>query len=85
MLEGLEQSAARDRLVSAGHQATADGACLQNNITYLKAANWEETERGLTTLVQADSSRPIVLEVFTDSNEDRFALKNYYRQLLDER
>ena len=85
MLEGLEQSAARDRLVSAGHQATAEGACLQNNITYLKAANWEETERGLTTLVQADSSRPIVLEVFTDSNEDRLALKNYYRQLLDER
>lgn len=81
MLEGLEQSAARDRFVSAEHHAMAEGICRQNNVTYLRAAGWEETAQGLETLIQADSSRPVVLEVFTDSNQDCRALKDYYRQL----
>ena len=78
MLRGLEQSPARDRLVAAGHAASAEGICRQNSVTYLKATNIEEMQQAVDTLLYIDSPHPILVEVMTDAAEDKRVFKDYY-------
>jgi len=80
-LGGLSASSSLDRLVAAGHTASAQGVCAQNDIGYMKAACMEEMRIGVVTLLTSSSSRPMVLEVFTDALEDRKAMEAYYRGL----
>ena len=79
MLPGLEQSPARDRLVAAAHVTSAEGACLQNSIVYLKAETMQQMQQGIDTLIQMESDRPVLLEVLTSAEEDERAFKDYYR------
>jgi 2-succinyl-5-enolpyruvyl-6-hydroxy-3-cyclohexene-1-carboxylate synthase len=81
MLPGLERSAARDRMVAAAHQTTAEGICQQNSVGYRKATNGEEMRQGISWLLQTESSRPLLLEVFTDATEDERVMRDYYRSL----
>ena len=81
MLKGLDQSPARDQYVAAEHQTSAEGICLQNHVTYLKATNMEEMQQGIDTLLDIKSDRPVLLEVFTDAAEDERVFKDYYKQL----
>ena len=81
LLRGLEQSPARDQFVAAGHHTSAEGICLQNSVTYLKANNIEEMRQGIDTLMQMESDRPVLLEVFTDAAEDERVFKDYYHSL----
>ncbi len=78
-LPGLEQSPARDRLVSACHQTSAEGICRQNAIGYLAARNADELERGLERLLAQGSDRPVLLEVFTSAEADASAFATYYK------
>jgi 2-succinyl-5-enolpyruvyl-6-hydroxy-3-cyclohexene-1-carboxylate synthase len=81
MLKGLEQSPARDKLVAAAHHTTAEGICHQNNIVYLRATKTEEMQQGIDTLLNMESNRPVLLEVFTDAAEDERVLKDYYANM----
>ncbi len=81
LLKGLEQSAARDALVSAQHHTTAIGICQQNDIVYLSARNMDELQPNINRLLTEPSERPILLEVLTDPIEDERVFKEYYRQL----
>ena len=81
MLKGLEQSAARDRLVAASHHATAEGICRQNDIIYLSVHNMGDLHNGIDALLWQESSRPVLLEVFTDAAVDGRVLRDYYRSL----
>lgn len=81
MLKGLEQSPARDPFVAAAHHTTAEGICRQNGVVYLTAGNMDEMQQGVDTLLNMDSQRPVLLEVFTDASEDERVFKDYYRSL----
>ena len=81
MLHGLEQSPARDKFVAAEHHASAEGICMQNHVTYLKATNMEEMQQGIDTLLNIETDRPVLLEVFTDPAEDERVFKDYYKTL----
>ena len=81
MLPGLEQSPARDQFIAAEHHTSAEGICQQNNVKYLKATNMEELQQGIATLLNIESSRPVLLEVFTDPTEDELVFRDYYRFL----
>lgn len=81
MLPGLEQSPARDSFVAAEHHASAEGICMQNAICYLKATNIEEMQQGIDTLLNTDSQRPVLLEVFTRPADDQSALQAYYQSV----
>ena len=81
MLPGLEQSPARDKFVAAEHHTSAEGICMQNQVTYLKATNQEEMQQGIDTLLYIESDRPVLLEVFTDAAEDERVYKDYYQTL----
>ncbi|MBQ9678746.1 MAG: 2-succinyl-5-enolpyruvyl-6-hydroxy-3-cyclohexene-1-carboxylic-acid synthase [Prevotella sp.] len=81
MLHGLEQSPARDKFVAAEHHTSAKGICEQNDIVYLRAENMAEMQEGVDRLLQEQSDRPVLLEVFTDAAEDERVFKEYYAQL----
>lgn len=60
--EGLKNSAARERLVMAKHQTSAEGICAQNHVEYLSAVNQDTLEGGIAWLF-ANTNRPKLLEV----------------------
>lgn len=78
-LPGLSDSPAADDLVMASHENTAQGICTQNDIGYLSAKNMDEMQIGVVTLLTHESERPMLLEVFTDSNDDVKALEKYFK------
>ena len=78
-LPGLSDSPAADDLVMASHENTAQGICTQNDIGYLSAKSMEEMQIGVVTLLTRESERPMLLEVFTDSNDDVKALEKYFK------
>lgn len=78
-LPGLSDSPAADDLVMASHENTAQGICTQNDIGYLSAKNMDEMQIGIVTLLTHESERPMLLEVFTDSNDDVKALEKYFK------
>lgn len=77
-LPGLSESAATEQLVVAAHRTTAEGICAQNNVRYLSAHNMEEMEEGIEELMDTDSMVPVLLEVFTDAQEDNRVYKDYF-------
>ena len=78
-LPGLSDSPAADDLVMASHENTAQGICTQNDIGYLSAKNMDEMQIGVVTLLTRESERPMLLEVFTDSNDDVKTLEKYFK------
>ena len=85
MLSGLEQSPARDRFVAAGHHTSAKGICEQNDIVYLRAEDMTEMQEGVERLLQEQSDRPMLLEVFTDAAVDEQVFRDYYAQIRKNR
>ncbi|MBP5338167.1 MAG: 2-succinyl-5-enolpyruvyl-6-hydroxy-3-cyclohexene-1-carboxylic-acid synthase [Prevotella sp.] len=83
LLPGLEQSPARDRLVSACHQTSAEGICRQNGIGYLAARNADELEQGLDWLLSPGGDRPTLLEVFTSAQADTNTYADYYKWICN--
>ena len=80
MLPGLEQSPARDAFVAAAHQTSAEGICQQNDVVYLSASDMPQLRAGIDTLLNIESTRPVLLEVFTDAAADEQVYREY---LLD--
>jgi 2-succinyl-5-enolpyruvyl-6-hydroxy-3-cyclohexene-1-carboxylate synthase len=76
-LKGLGQSAARDGLVAAAHHTEARGICIQNDVGYLAAKDMQEMRMGIVRLLTEEVNRPMLLEVFTDVQEDERAMKTY--------
>ena len=83
MLPGLEQSPARDKFVAAEHHTSAKGICEQNDIVYLRAEDMAQMQDGVDRLLQEQSDRPMLLEVFTDAAEDERVYRDYYVKLKD--
>ena len=81
LLKGLEESPARDKFVSAEHHASAEGICRQNDVVYLSAADMPQMRSAIDTLLYIESDRPVLLEVFTDADDDERVLKDYYQSI----
>ena len=79
MLSGLEQSPARDQMVAAAHHTSAEGVCSQNHIVYLRADGPHQLTQAVDALLNIESDRPVLLEVFTDPSADERTLRDYYK------
>ena len=77
-LKGLGNSPAAGKLVAAEHKTTAQGICLENDIVYLSARNEDEMEVGFQQLISTEVERPVLLEVFTNPEEDQQVLDEYF-------
>ena len=78
MLPGLEQSPARDAFVAAEHHTSAEGICQANDIVYLSASDMPQLRAGIDTLLNIESTRPVLLEVFTDPDSDASVFRDFY-------
>ena len=67
--------------VAAQHETTAQGICTQNDIGYISAKDMGEMQIGIVTLLTRETNRPMLLEVFTDVDEDMKAYSMYFSQL----
>ena len=81
--EGLKGSPVRDTCVMASHNTSAEGICKQCNVKYISARNEDEYCKALEELTMSKSDRPILLEVFTDSEKDMEAVNNYYKHIKE--
>lgn len=72
--DGLRQSQARERLIMACHQTSAKGICESYGIDYRSVYAENTLTEGLDFLMQTDAEGPLLLEVFTQMDEDQEAL-----------
>ena len=72
--DGLRQSQARERLIMACHQTSAKGICESYGIDYRSVYAEDTLTEGLDFLMQTDAEGPLLLEVFTQMDEDQEAL-----------
>lgn len=79
--DGLKQSPARS-MVMGVHATTAEGICRENDIMYYHAHNEEELYNLLGALVSPMTERPMLLEVFTNAEDDMRAYQEYFNTLL---
>lgn len=80
-LKGLDKSPVATSFVAAQHETTAQGICTQNDIGYISAKDMGEMQIGIVTLLTRETNRPMLLEVFTDVDEDMKAYSMYFSQL----
>ncbi len=80
-LKGLEASPAREGIISAHHNLTAEGICQQFAISYKQINDDSELKKGIDWLMTAESNRPVVLEVITKAEEDERVYKKYYKAI----
>lgn len=72
-LSGLNVSDKTMSFIEGRHKANARGICEQNDIGYIAAQNSDELRVGLVHFLTEQTSRPMVLEVFTSPDDDRDA------------
>ena len=78
--DGLHNSPAREKLVRADHHTTAQGLCTQNDIGYFQAHSIEDMQMGVIQLLTRKTNRPMLLEVFTDSETDTKVYEDYFKR-----
>lgn len=81
-LPGLELHDNARRFVTATHQTSARAWAEDRGFEYLSAHNADELDKAAEHFTQPSvTSRPMLLEVFTDKTSDVELLKNYYHNL----
>ncbi|MFA6728450.1 MAG: 2-succinyl-5-enolpyruvyl-6-hydroxy-3-cyclohexene-1-carboxylic-acid synthase, partial [Prevotella sp.] len=78
--DGLHNSPAREKMVRADHHTTAQGLCTQNDIGYFQAHSIEDMQMGVIQLLTRKTNRPMLLEVFTDSETDTKVYEDYFKR-----
>lgn len=74
-LPGLEASPAASTVISGAHHATAQGICAQWGIGYQQAHDMTSAKQGIDALLSDGQERPMLLEVFTTTQQDNAALQ----------
>ena len=81
-LPGLDQTPALSPYIAAAHHTQAQGLAESYGLSYLKACNYKEVQLALPQLLDPTSQRPVLLEVFTqtENNEKELkSIKQYYK------
>ena len=79
---GLKASPARNSLVMACHETSAEGICQQHDIYYQRATTQQETEQAIELLLTADLSRPMLVECVTNADIDQKVLDSFAEHLM---
>lgn len=72
-LSGLNVSDRTKAVIEGRHKANARGICEQNDIGYISARDSDELRAGMVHFLTEETTRPMVLEVFTSADDDRDA------------
>ena len=81
-LPGLDMSESSHKFITAVHKTSAKGWAEERGFLYLRAENGGQLAEAMRSFTSPEAAeRPVLLEVFTDKDEDTRMLKNYYHQL----
>ena len=81
-LPGLDMSDKSHRFVTASHHTSAKGWATERGFAYSAVHNEEELAEAMKTFIQPEPfAQPMLMEVFTNKDEDVRLLKEYYHQL----
>lgn len=81
-LPGLSLSDKTHRFVTASHKTSAQGWATERGFLYQGVHNTEELEEAMKAFTEPNpASLPILMEVFTEKEEDVRLLKEYYHKL----
>ena len=81
-LPGLDMSESSHKFITAVHKTSAKGWAEERGFLYLRAENGGQLAEAMKPFTSPEAAeRPVLLEVFTDKDEDTRMLKNYYHQL----
>lgn len=81
-LPGLDVSVPSHKYITADHRTCAEGWAKERGFNYLKVENEEQLIVAMKSFTQPEPmEQPVIMEVFTDMNEDSRILKEYYHQL----
>ena len=69
-LDGLDATHPSMDSITGCHSASARGVCELYDIGYLSAGNEEEYRNALVRFLTEETTRPVVMEVFTDTDTD---------------
>lgn len=70
------------KFITAVHKTSAKGWAEERGFLYLRAENGGQLAEAMKSFTSPEAAeRPVLLEVFTDKDEDTRMLKNYYHQL----
>lgn len=91
LLPGLDQIETLEKYVSAGHENTAEAWIKAAGLRYLSVGAFQQTDsqealyesldKALISLMDSEEKKALVLEVFTNMEDNRAASKTYYQQL----
>ena len=83
-LPGLDTSVASHRFITAEHQTSAKGWAEERGLIYRRVENAIELEEAMGDFTQPEKGdAPMILEIFTNKDEDVRLLKDYYHRLKD--
>ncbi|MDR2970124.1 MAG: 2-succinyl-5-enolpyruvyl-6-hydroxy-3-cyclohexene-1-carboxylic-acid synthase [Tannerellaceae bacterium] len=82
-IPGFEMTEETRRYVTAVHSTSAEGWVRERGFCYTAVRNADELAESLPDFTAQDAERPMLLEVFTDKEEDILLLKKYYHQLKE--
>ena len=78
---GLRASDAREPFVMGAHHTSAKGICAAYGVVYHAATSPADCAALLPVFIKQQSRRPVLLEVFTNSETDACAYEDLFRQL----
>ncbi len=81
MLETLEQSSAFKKYFFAEHTITAQYFAKTFNMEYLCATNLNDTQNALQTIYTEKQTKPMLLEIFTQANDNTQIYKKLHLTL----
>lgn len=79
-LQGLNSSTVLNEFITAEHTTSAKYWTEQQGFIYLSANNEDELKKHLPTFVSANTTAPVVLEVFTSIDTNSKEIKSFYQQ-----
>ena len=83
-LPGLDMEGDTRHFVTASHIASAAGWAESRGFTYLRATDFVSLLVSLDDLMDEEATAPVLLEVFTEADEDAAAQREHYRLLREE-
>lgn len=83
-LPGMDKSGGSRPFITAEHRTTARSWAEERGFTYLSATTDEELTGALLQFASPDAQpHPLLLEVFTDKEQDATLFREYYRELKE--
>ena len=83
-LPGLDMADATRKLVTATHEASAEGWARTRGMIYLKVTDEAGLESALASFYDEKRQAPVLLEIFTDPAADAAEQRRYYHRIKEE-